>query len=152
MDKSGFHPLNALPHNCAMGYHEEEDGSWRTNVYDLPVIGGGDGGLFSCIEDLSLLWKNLLSGQVIDKELLHMALSPHIKEEQFSYGFGVWLKKVRNAYIPYIVGEDSGVSFRSYYNPEDKVSIIVISNVTGGCHGIPHIIYDNLSVTTKNYF
>jgi CubicO group peptidase (beta-lactamase class C family) len=52
MHQSGYFALNKLPEKTALGYVEEEVG-WRTNIYNLPVIGSSDGGAFTTVSDVS---------------------------------------------------------------------------------------------------
>ena len=47
------------PNSTALGYIDAEDGSWRTNVYNLPVVGGPDGGAFSTAPDIARFWSAL---------------------------------------------------------------------------------------------
>jgi len=55
---TGFYRADALPRNTAYGYLD--DG--RTNIFSLPVVGGSDGGLYTCAQDLDTLWRALLPG------------------------------------------------------------------------------------------
>lgn len=140
MKDSGFFMLDRLPANCANGYVELEDGKWRTNIYNLPIIGGGDGGMFTTANDLFKFWENLMSGNIIDKDLLEQVLSPHVKEENFGYGLGVWLAKEGEDFVPYIMGEDAGISFKSYHNSEKNVTYSVLSNTIDGAWEITPLL------------
>lgn len=55
MKNSGFFELNRLPENTALGYVKDDNG-WRTNIYNLPIVGGGDGAwqIISEIKDFFL--------------------------------------------------------------------------------------------------
>ena len=49
MHHSGFYAFNDLPENTACGYFEDRR---RTNIYQLPLRGGGDGGMDDFIDVL----------------------------------------------------------------------------------------------------
>lgn len=135
MHSSGFYPMNKLPQNVATGYIAEENG-WRSNIYNLPIVGGGDGGLFTCLEDLYKLWDGLFSGVLIEKKILNEMFSAKIKtkaESNTYYGYGVW--RVDALGIPteeYIMGADAGISFKSAIVREHNLIYTVISNIGEG--------------------
>lgn len=62
MGRSGFFRSDDLPPNTAVGYLD----NGRSNVFRLPVRGGGDGGMYSTVEDIASFWTALL-----DSRLLH---------------------------------------------------------------------------------
>ena len=39
MTESGYFSLDSLPPNTALGYIDNPDGTWKTNIYSLPVKG-----------------------------------------------------------------------------------------------------------------
>src|SRR5690606_12546631 len=59
MGKSGYFRLDRLPKEAAFGYIEEEN-SWRTNQYAIPVKGGPDGGAFVTAGDMAAFWERLM--------------------------------------------------------------------------------------------
>lgn len=75
---TNFYPMNQLPKNTATGYITEENG-WRSNVYNLPIVGGGDGGLFTTISDIYKLWENVFSGRLISEALTEKYLRSMFK-------------------------------------------------------------------------
>lgn len=125
---TGFYRFDNLPKNAANGYIHQQDGTFKTNIYDLPIIGGGDGGIFSNAFDIHLLWQKLFDGEIISNELLHEMITPHIETKNGYYGYGLWLSKQENHIVPEMIGQDQGVSFFSSYNPQSKESIVVICN------------------------
>lgn len=134
MNNSGFFALNKLPENTALGYVEEENG-WRTNVYNLPIVGGGDGGAFTTVGDLYLLWDALLNYKILSKDLVELYIKPYIKAdsegENLFYGYGIWIYKEKSV-VEYIVGCDAGVSFKSAIIREKDIVYTVISNTGNG--------------------
>lgn len=135
MYSSGFYPMNKLPQNVATGYITEENG-WRSNIYNLPIVGGGDGGLFTCLEDLYTLWDGLFSGVLIEKMILDEMFSAKIKtkaESDSYYGYGVWrVDALGISTEEYIMGADAGISFKSAIVREQNLIYTVISNTGEG--------------------
>ncbi len=64
MHQSGYFAMNKLPEKTALGYIEEPDG-WRTNIYNLPVVGASDGGAFTTVQDLATLWQAFWSYAIV---------------------------------------------------------------------------------------
>ncbi len=52
MLNSGYFSMDQLPKNTALGYIDEENGAWRTNVYSLPIKGSADGGAYITTSDI----------------------------------------------------------------------------------------------------
>ena len=61
MAESGFFRADALPPDAAIGYLR----NGRTNVFHLPVVGAGDGGAYTCLDDLDRFWDALLAGRIV---------------------------------------------------------------------------------------
>lgn len=151
MTSSGFFPLNNLPANTANGYIEEEKG-YRTNIYNLPIVGGGDGGAFTTVSDMYCLWNAFFEGKIISKELVEIMTKPvsveSLENADTFYGLGMWIKggftdevsgkskivakRQVNVTQTYIEGCDAGVSFRSGVVADKKVTYTIISNTTEG--------------------
>jgi len=135
LSDSGFYPMNKLPKNTAIGYIDAQDG-WRTNVYNLPIVGGGDGGLFTTISDLNKFWEGVYSGHVISKDLVETFFSNIIQtkpESDSYYGYGIWIYDAKDlATEVYIMGADAGISFKSAVVKEKELVYTVISNTGEG--------------------
>ena len=133
---TGFYRADALPPNTALGYMKNEDaGEWRVNINDLPIIGGSDGGMYSCATDMDTLWRALFDGKILSKAMTAAFLTPHITieadEEEGtveSYGLGVYLFKDGDKTFYFIMGVDSGVGFFSGYYPATKTVVSAFSN------------------------
>ena len=136
MNHSGYFALNKLPEKTAIGYVEEEEG-WRTNIFNLPIVGASDGGAFTTVHDITTLWKAFWGYQILPKELVEIYAQPYVKAEMEGehtyYGHGLWIceKEGRNR-KEYITGRDAGVSFMSSVNRVNEMQITVISNTTDG--------------------
>lgn len=136
MNDSGFFELNRLPENTAIGYVEDDNG-WRTNVYNLPIVGGGDGGIFTTVGDLYKLWDAFLDFKILSKDLTELYLKPYVtaetEGENTYYGHGIWVCKEEEKPIEeYIIGCDAGVSFKSAIIRKDEIIYTVISNTGDG--------------------
>lgn len=57
MKNSGYFSMDQLPKNTALGYIDEENGAWRTNVYSLPIKGSADGGAYITTSDMFRFWE-----------------------------------------------------------------------------------------------
>lgn len=145
MMSSGFFELNRLPENTAMGYVKDDKG-WRTNIYNLPIIGGGDGGAFTTVNDLYILWDSLYKYQILPKDLTELYTKLFVKAESegenIYYGLGIWLYKKENTLEEYIVGCDAGVSFKSAVIRKEDIIYTVISNTSDGAWPIIRAIKD----------
>jgi CubicO group peptidase (beta-lactamase class C family) len=140
MSQSGFFWLNQLPENTALGYMDSANG-WRTNIYNLPIVGGSDGGVFTTVQDIKTLWKAFFGFQILSQALVERFTTPSVKAESESndiyYGYGLWIQgnTPHNQEI-YILGGDAGVSFRSGVHQTQNVQRTIISNTTNGVWGI----------------
>jgi CubicO group peptidase (beta-lactamase class C family) len=147
MNDSGYFELDALPSDTALGYIDQPDGTWRTNIYSLPVKGGSDGGAFVSVTDMSKLWDALMSDQLVSEQYTKMLQTTHVQvdDEGNYYGYGVWIKRNGNDIQKFhIMGYDPGVSFHSAFYPETSIKVIVCSNKSKGAYSIMEGIEDKL--------
>lgn len=136
MHRSGYFAFDQLPKKTALGYIDEP-GGWRTNIYNLPIVGASDGGAYTTAADLDTLWRAFWENEILPRELVEIYSAPYVKAEtegkDIYYGHGLWLK-VDADDLPevYIVGCDAGVSFRSGVKRDTDLQVTVISNTTKG--------------------
>ncbi|MBB4825495.1 CubicO group peptidase (beta-lactamase class C family) [Sporosarcina luteola] len=138
MTDSGYFELDALPANTALGYIDHPDGTWKTNIYSLPVKGGPDGGAFVSVGDMAKLWEALLDNRVLSEEYTQLLLTPHVSiDGDDYYGYGVWIKKIGADICKYhVMGYDPGVSFHSAYYPSTSTTVVVCSNQSEGAYDV----------------
>lgn len=140
MEHSGYFELDALPSNTALGYIEKEDGSWKTNIYSVPVKGGADGGAFVTVEDMHRFWQALMKFELLGEAMTQQLLTPYIHtDEDFDrfYGYGVWIDKKEDCISKYhVMGYDPGVSFHSAFYPESGLVSVVCSNKSEGAFNV----------------
>lgn len=133
-----------LPGRAAVGYVEVE-GAWRTNVFHLPVVASGDGGMYTTSADMTRFWAALTSGRIVTRETLADMCKPRSEPdpgEPDCYGLGVWLK----ADSPEVAmsGGDAGVSFWSSHHPESGTTATVISTTMGGAWPIAKLVRSSI--------
>lgn len=136
MHQSGYFALNKLPERTALGYLEEAEG-WRTNVFNLPIVGASDGGAFTTVQDITTLWNAFWRYEVLSKALVDIYAQPYVKAEpageHMYYGHGLWIREeVGRTREVSIIGGDAGVSFKSAVNRDSELLVTVISNTTHG--------------------
>ena len=131
MGDTEFLRSDELPGRAALGYLAT-DGSWRTNVFHLPVRGSGDGGIYSTAADISALWKAFFGGRIVSPAWVAEMVRPrsHATSGSDRYGLGFWLHASTEAVI--LEGSDAGVSFRSVHDPRRDLSYTVMSNTSDG--------------------
>ncbi|MFC2030902.1 serine hydrolase domain-containing protein [Chloroflexota bacterium] len=136
MHRSGFYAFNDLPENTANGYLEDRR---RTNIYQLPLRGGGDGGLYTTTDDLHAFWDSLFSNRILSEELTETYVRTHWSFDDTG-GYGCGLYKRLDDSLFSIVGGDAGVGFYSSYLPEGKLTINILSNITNGEEDIRDVV------------
>lgn len=146
MKHSGFFMMNQLPENVALGYIKTKD-SWKTNIYNLPIVGGGDGGAYTTGEDLYKMWDHLLSGKMLSKRLTELFIKPWVQTKTGPiatyYGHGVWMKTCdHNLPTLYITGSDAGVSFLSVLDRDRQITFSILSNSSDGAWKLKDILWD----------
>ncbi|WP_449537520.1 serine hydrolase domain-containing protein [Ferdinandcohnia sp. Marseille-Q9671] len=146
MEDSGYFSLNNLPKNTALGYIDHENGTWRTNLYSIPIKGGSDGGAFVTAPDMLKFWDALLNHKLLSKEYTDLLLTPyaHVEDDEY-YGYGVWITKKETEIFKYhVMGYDPGVSFASSYYPASDITLVIPSNQSYGPHDITDLIEESL--------
>lgn len=115
---------------AAFGYLSTD--SPRTNVFHLPVRGGGDGGIYSTAADIHALWTALFAGRIVPPDWVTEMVRPRSKvpQESARYGLGFWLAETGDTVR--LEGYDAGVSFRSLHNPVAALTYTVLSNTSAG--------------------
>lgn len=138
---TGFERNDALPAQVATGYLDEA--GLRTNVLHLPVMGGGDGGITSTVDDMDRLWRAVLSGAVVPHELVVEMTRPRSTTSSGDrYGLGVWIAPTSGRLA--LEGMDAGISFRSVHDPEQELTATVLSNTSRGAWPVAEVIDESL--------
>ncbi|MEP6625652.1 MAG: serine hydrolase domain-containing protein, partial [Acidimicrobiia bacterium] len=137
---TGFLRLDALPPDAAVGYLD--DGA--TNIAHVPVLGSGDGGIFTTAADMARLWSVCAAGSVVSPETFAEMIRPRqdAPADSSRYGLGFWLDATRP--VVRLDGCDAGVSFRSRYEPATGVVATVVSNSTDGAWPVARAVAEHL--------
>ena len=141
---TAFLRSDELPGRAARGYLWAE--GLRTNVFHLPVLGNGDGGIYSTAADLSAFWASLFAGRIVSPERVADMVRPrsHWPEEHRRYGLGFHLDATGDGV--WLEGYDAGVSFASMHHPSSGLTCTVISNWSRGAWPIIALLNDRLGI------
>jgi CubicO group peptidase (beta-lactamase class C family) len=139
---TAFLRSDELPGRAALGYLGVD--GLRTNVFHLPVLGNGDGGIYSTAADLSAFWTSLFAGRIVSPERVADMVRPHSDwpEEDRRYGLGFHLDATGDGV--WLEGYDAGVSFASRHQPSSALTCTVISNWSEGAWPIIKLLDDRL--------
>ena len=123
-------PSDQLPSDVALGYLADD--GLRTNVFHLPVLGSGDGGIISTEGDIRRLWSALYDGTIVATSTARAMTAAHsvAPEQSMRYGMGFWL--AAEGPVVALEGYDPGVSFRSSHDPTTGATLTVLSNTARG--------------------
>ena len=140
MGDTEFLRSDSLPRRAALGYVEVE-GQWRTNVFHLPVVATGDGGMYTTSADMARFWAALTVGRIVRIETLEDMCRPRSEPEPGEsecYGLGFWLRADSREIT--MSGGDAGVAFWSNHHPGHATTATVISTVMGGARPMVELV------------
>ena len=140
LSRTGFYRMNNLPGNTALGYvYDEESGETATNVLYMPIVGGSDGGIFTCAGDLVTLWNAVLSDRIFSAGMRAQFFTPH-----GDFGLGVYLQEDGGRRMYFTVGGDFGVDFFSAYFPRTKIISSALGNSEMNTHPLLELLFEAL--------
>ena len=130
LSHTGFFRMNNLPGNTAIGYlYNESRDEHETNALYMPIIGGSDGGIFSCAADIIKVWQAVFANWVFSASMLEQFITPHITINEQEYcGLGVFIRQDGDKKAYYSVGGDFGVDYFSAYFPKQKTIASALGN------------------------
>ncbi len=115
-----------------------------TNIYHLPIRGGGDGGMYTNSSDMLTFWTKLFCNELISKMHLEKVFSHEVEIfKNQKYGFGVYISDFEKYECYFADGSDVGVGFTSLYVPEIELNINIFSNMSDGNKDIIDFIRKN---------
>ncbi len=140
MTGAGFFRSDDLPANAALGYLE----NGRTNVFHLPVIGGGDGGAYITAADMAAFWLALFDGRLVSMETVALMIEPvsDAPKQKMRYGRGFWLALEGSAVV--LEGMDAGVSACVSFDPTDGRGYTILANTSSGAWPTARHLEDEL--------
>ncbi len=131
MASTAFLRSDELPGDAALGYLGPDFGD-RTNLLHLPVVGVGDGGIYSTVDDIHRFWQALFAGAIVPARWVDEMVRPRSKASDagYEYGLGFWLHE--SSTRVQLEGYDSGVSFRTVHDPVSDLTWTVVANTSEG--------------------
>jgi CubicO group peptidase (beta-lactamase class C family) len=129
MTRTDFLRSDELPADVAVGYLPL-DGVDRSNVFHLPVLATGDGGIHTTAADISTFWRALFAGDIVESVEEVVRPRRDVPEESRRYGLGFWLHESTDTAI--LTGYDAGASFKSTHDPHTGTTCTVLSNTSPG--------------------
>lgn len=158
MTASGFFASDTLPPDTATGY-VEENGTFRSNIFAIPVIGSADGGAFSTAADLFVFWDSLFNHRLLSPGILTRLIETCIDETDEShlgYSLGFWRADRGSSGLGgpdglfVLIGSDPGVSFVSGYDPQTGGGYVTLSNSDSGAFKLTTMVKHMLSDHTDS--
>jgi CubicO group peptidase (beta-lactamase class C family) len=133
MDDSGYFPTDQLPERTAYAYIRNDDGTWRTNFFAVPIVGAPDGGAYTTAPDMAKFWRALREGRLLEAGALELMMKDPVatswKPPYTHYGYGVWIDRPGSKVRKYFVeGSDPGVAMRSAVYDGDDVTLTLMGN------------------------
>ena len=134
---------DALPGRAALGY-VEMDGQWRTNVFHLPVLGNGDGGIYTTGADVHRFWTALFAGAIVSADSVAQMVRPRstAPEDPRRYGLGFWVHPTRD--VAELEGYDAGASFLSLHDPADGLTASVMGTTAEAAWPLARLLQERL--------
>ena len=129
MGSSGYLAMDEVHPDVAQGYLRPltPGGPWRTNVFSVPAVGGGDGGALVTAEDVERCLRAVASGGVWRGVTPELVLTPRTPASGgWSAGYGV---EVRDDGVFGKDGGDPGVAAVSRYDPATDTTVVLLANV-----------------------
>ena len=135
MRDSGYFALDEINPSTAVGYVLGADGTWRSNVYSIPAVGGGDGGCFATADDLVRFLSAVEEARLLSAETTRTMLSAQVTTEgAYTYGCGFWLRNSGPTRAFGGAGDDPGAAARAFRWPELRTTAVVLANATEGAN------------------
>ncbi len=135
LQRTGCYSTNQLPKNAAVGYIQNEDGTWKSNIFEIPMACTADGGLYATADDIQAMWNGLIHKGFLNNDMCDKALSTQaIIKDNRHYGLGFYVNHDEddNKTNYFLVGGDPGVDFYSYYFIESDVILTILANTSDG--------------------
>ncbi len=102
-----------------------------TNLGAIPEMPGGDGGAYMSAPDFHTLIQAFRNNRILSKSLTQQFLQPQVlvdESKNLYYGYGLWLRKVDEIYLPYVIGVDAGIRFKAVFHPQKDQLYLIVTN------------------------
>ena len=131
MASSGYFRSDEPVPDVAVGYlHRSSTAApWRSNVFSIPVIGGGDGGAHATPRDLDRFLRAIASGGLLGEDLSAQMRSRHVRvAEGVWYGYGLYVRADGGFGHD---GGDPGVETVARHVPDRDLTLVALCNSEG---------------------
>lgn len=126
MQDSGYDSNSAIIMHRASGYTPSDKGVMNAGYIDM-TIPFSAGGLYSTAEDLARWEQGLFGGKVLSPTSLQKMTTPFLH----NYAFGLAVTTLNGHRIIEHTGGIEGFNTALAYYPEDKLTVVVLSNLNG---------------------
>lgn len=129
MTSSGYLAMDEVHPDVATGYLPplRPGGPWRTNIYSVPPVGGGDGGALVTAGDVTRFLRAVHRGGVWRGVRPEDVLTPRAEAgEGFASGYGVY---VRDSGVFGKPGGDPGVAALARCDPGSDTTVVLLANI-----------------------
>jgi CubicO group peptidase (beta-lactamase class C family) len=130
MKDSGYDSNSAVIPHRASGYVVGKDGFENAGFIHMSIPHGA-GALYSTTEDLLKWEQGLFGGKLLKAASLQKMTTPF----KSNYAFGLQVETVGGRKVMEHGGGIEGFNTELAYYPEDKLTVVVLGNVTGGAPG-----------------
>jgi CubicO group peptidase (beta-lactamase class C family) len=144
MVDTAFLRSDELPGRAALGYLAVD--GLRTNVFRLPVVGSGDGGMYATVADLVAFWDALFAGRVVAPDLVAELVRPRLDHPGAATRHGLGFHLHATSDLVWLEGYDAGVSFVSRHQPSTSTTYTVVANWSGGAWPLVELLDERLGV------
>jgi len=146
MTASGYPALDEVHADVAVGYLRPltPGGVWRTNVFSVPAVGGGDGGAVVSAPDVERFLRAVHTGGVWTGVTPELVLTPRFDvEDRWAPAYGV---DVRDDGVFCKDGGDPGVAAFARLNPNTDTTVVLLANIgwedVDGLSGLLRLVID----------
>ena len=110
----------------------------------MPLLGIGDGGLYTTVADLHAFWEAFFGGRIVGPDTAAEMVRPRSTSSHGSarYGLGFWLDATGDEV--WLTGSDAGISAGSSHTPSTSTTATVISNWTDGAWPLVKLLDERL--------
>jgi CubicO group peptidase (beta-lactamase class C family) len=142
MVDTAFLRSDELPARAAKGYLAVD--GLRTNVLHLPVVGVGDGGVYSTVADFHAFWESLSAGRIVGADTVAEMVRPRSDRPGESKRYGLGFHLHASGDEVWLEGSDAGVSFHTSFTPSTATTFTVVSNWTDGAWPVLRLLGERL--------
>ncbi|MFC3746627.1 serine hydrolase domain-containing protein [Paenibacillus sp. GCM10012306] len=126
----------AVAEGYAAIFNENNEVTWKKNIYSFPPIGTSDGGAFTTVGDLDLFMRALVNGQLLSKESTAEIMKPqteHVRRYEWGsiingFGFHFVYDQAGKLMRMYKDGSNAGVAAMLAYYPEIETTSVILGN------------------------